>query len=63
MLTAVGDIKPGTGTGARLLIPEFIYFSWFIQTLNIIQMEIFVFPDQRQAGRLPAGAVSSVSLD
>lgn len=49
--------------GGQALIPEFIYFSWFIQTLNIIQMEIFVFPDQRQAGRLPAGAVSSVSSD
>lgn len=33
VLTSVGDVKPGTGLGARLFIPEFIYFSWFIQPL------------------------------
>lgn len=33
VLTSVGDVKPGTGPGARLFIPEFIYFSWFIQPL------------------------------
>lgn len=62
MLTSVGDIKPGSGTGARLFIPEFIYFSWFIQALNIIQMKI-LFLDQHQSGKLPTGTVSSVSQD
>ena len=60
MLTSVRDVKPGAGLGARLFIPEFIYFSWFIQALNIIQMKIS-FLDQHRSGKLPADAVSSAA--
>lgn len=49
MLTFTGDRKPGTRPQARLFIPDFIYFSWFIQTLYIIQMKV-LFLEQRPSG-------------